>query len=47
MLNMVVIDGRTMFLKVVDCKGETKNKYFLLNLIKEVINEVGHYNTDY
>ncbi|XP_038904485.1 uncharacterized protein LOC120090855 [Benincasa hispida] len=39
---MAISEGRPMFLKSVDCSGETKDKYFIANLIKEVINEVGH-----
>ncbi|KAG5557744.1 hypothetical protein RHGRI_007861 [Rhododendron griersonianum] len=30
-----------MFLKAVDCLGETKDKYFIYELMKEVIEEVG------
>ena len=30
-----------MFLKAVDCSGETKDKYFIFGLLKEVILEVG------
>ncbi|XP_077247572.1 uncharacterized protein LOC143887357 [Tasmannia lanceolata] len=39
---MAVSEGRAMFLKAIDCSGETKNKHFIANLLKEVINEVGH-----
>ncbi|XP_022156306.1 uncharacterized protein LOC111023231 isoform X2 [Momordica charantia] len=41
---MAITDGVPIFLKVVDCSGEVKDKYFIENLIKEVINEVGHQN---
>ncbi|XP_077210351.1 uncharacterized protein LOC143845833 [Tasmannia lanceolata] len=39
---MAVSEGRAMFLKAIDCSGETKDKHFIANLFKEVINEVGH-----
>ncbi|XP_022145205.1 uncharacterized protein LOC111014710 [Momordica charantia] len=38
---MVISKGRPMFLKAVDCSGEVKDKFFIANLMKEVINEVG------
>ncbi|KAI8529871.1 hypothetical protein RHMOL_Rhmol11G0008100 [Rhododendron molle] len=41
---MAVNEGEPMFLKAVDCLGETKDKYFIANLMKEVINEVGPLN---
>ncbi|XP_077239687.1 uncharacterized protein LOC143880580 [Tasmannia lanceolata] len=41
---MVVTDGRPMFIKAVDCSGETKDKHFIANLLTEVIMEVGHEN---
>ncbi|XP_038891577.1 uncharacterized protein LOC120080967 [Benincasa hispida] len=41
---MEITEGGPMFLKAVDCSGETKDKYFIANLMKEVINEVGHEN---
>lgn len=41
---MAVTDGMPVFLKVVDCSGERKDKFFIANVIKEVINEVGHEN---
>eukprot|EP00268_Persea_americana_P064083 TRINITY_DN8394_c0_g1_i1.p1 TRINITY_DN8394_c0_g1~~TRINITY_DN8394_c0_g1_i1.p1 ORF type:complete len:495 (-),score=69.08 TRINITY_DN8394_c0_g1_i1:901-2232(-) len=41
---MAVTEGGPMFLKAVDCSGETKDKYFIANLMKEVINDVGHEN---
>ena len=41
---MAVTESRPMFLKAVDCSGETKDKYFIANLMKEVINDVGHEN---
>ncbi|KAK9019000.1 hypothetical protein V6N11_034043 [Hibiscus sabdariffa] len=33
-----------MFLKVVNCFGKVKDKFFIVNLMKEVIDEVGHQN---
>ena len=41
---MAVTEGGPMFLKAVDCSGETKDKYFIANLMKEVILEVGAKN---
>ncbi|XP_077216000.1 uncharacterized protein LOC143850661 [Tasmannia lanceolata] len=41
---MVVTEGKHMFLKAIDCLGETKDKYFIANFLEEVINEVGHDN---
>ncbi|XP_061376265.1 uncharacterized protein LOC133318284 [Gastrolobium bilobum] len=38
---MAVCDGAIMFLKNVDCSSDTKDKYFIFNLLKEVIQEVG------
>ena len=38
---MAVSGGGPMFLKAVDCSGEIKDKYFIANLMKDVINEVG------
>ncbi|GAV84725.1 LOW QUALITY PROTEIN: DUF659 domain-containing protein/Dimer_Tnp_hAT domain-containing protein, partial [Cephalotus follicularis] len=37
---MAVSDGDAMFLKSVDCSGQTKDMHFIYNLLKEVINEV-------
>ncbi|KAA0054527.1 DNA/RNA polymerases superfamily protein [Cucumis melo var. makuwa] len=39
---MTISNGKPMFLKSVDCSGEIKDKYFIANLMNEVINEVGH-----
>ncbi|XP_077230136.1 uncharacterized protein LOC143863338 [Tasmannia lanceolata] len=39
---MAVSKGRPMFLKAIDCSEKTKDKHFIANLLKEVINEVGH-----
>ncbi|XP_022873161.1 uncharacterized protein LOC111392129 [Olea europaea var. sylvestris] len=39
---MAVTESGPMFLKAVDCSGETKDKYFIANLMKEVINEISH-----
>ncbi|XP_028104489.1 uncharacterized protein LOC114303554 [Camellia sinensis] len=41
---MAVTGGGPMFLKAVDCSGETNDKYFISNLMKEVIMEVGAKN---
>ena len=41
---MAVSNGKPMFLRSVDCSCETKDKYFIANLMNEVINEVGHEN---
>ncbi|GAV81015.1 DUF659 domain-containing protein/Dimer_Tnp_hAT domain-containing protein [Cephalotus follicularis] len=39
---MAVSDGDAMFLKLVDCSGQTKDMHFIYNLLKKVINEVGY-----
>ncbi|XP_057999043.1 uncharacterized protein LOC110673033 [Hevea brasiliensis] len=39
---MVVSESGPMFIKSVDCSGEVKDKQFIANLLKEVIDEVGH-----
>ncbi|KAL3753584.1 hypothetical protein ACJRO7_000916 [Eucalyptus globulus] len=41
---MAVSDGEPMFIKSVDCSGETKDIHFIFNLLKGVINEIGHEN---
>ncbi|KAL3745851.1 hypothetical protein ACJRO7_014884 [Eucalyptus globulus] len=41
---MVVSDGEPMFIKSVDCLGETKDMHFIFNLMKGIINEIGHEN---
>ncbi|XP_038715219.1 uncharacterized protein LOC120008915 isoform X1 [Tripterygium wilfordii] len=41
---MAVSESGPMFLKAVDCSGETKDKFFIFNLMKEVIEEVGPQN---
>ncbi|XP_061368975.1 uncharacterized protein LOC133311865 [Gastrolobium bilobum] len=41
---MAVSDGKTMFLKSVDCSGEIKDKNFIFRLLKEVIQEVREAN---
>ncbi|XP_077251746.1 uncharacterized protein LOC143890963 [Tasmannia lanceolata] len=41
---MAVTEGSPMFFKAVFCSGETKDKHFIANLLKEVIMEVGHEN---
>ena len=43
LINFIVVsDGQAMFLKAVDCSGITKDKFFIANLMKEVIDEIGH-----
>lgn len=39
---MVVSKSGTMFIKIVDCSRERKDKHFTINLLKEVIIEVGY-----
>lgn len=39
---MAITEGGPMFLKAVNCSGEIKDKYFIFELMKEVIAEVGH-----
>ena len=41
---MAVSESGPMFIKAIDCSGENKDKYFIANLMKEVINEVGASN---
>lgn len=41
---IAVTDGKPMFLKAVNCSSETKDKYFIADVITEIINEVGHEN---
>lgn len=41
---MEITEGGPMFLKAIVCSSEIKDKYFIANLMKEVINEVGHEN---
>lgn len=38
---MAVSESGPMFLKAVDCSGQIKDKFFIFNLLKEVIKEVG------
>ncbi|EFH67605.1 hypothetical protein ARALYDRAFT_891504 [Arabidopsis lyrata subsp. lyrata] len=45
LINFIAITGNApLFLKAVDCSGKVKDKFFISNLMKEVINEVGHQN---
>ncbi|KAK8485679.1 hypothetical protein V6N11_038000 [Hibiscus sabdariffa] len=45
LINFMATSGNgPMFLKAVDCFGEVKDKFFIANLMKEVIDEVGHQN---
>ncbi|PWA39553.1 hypothetical protein CTI12_AA570960 [Artemisia annua] len=41
---MAASEGGTMFLQAVNCEGEYKDKYFICNLLKEVILSVGPQN---
>ncbi|XP_057250027.1 uncharacterized protein LOC104907630 [Beta vulgaris subsp. vulgaris] len=41
---MATFRNGPIFLKAVNCFGEVKDKYFIANLMKEVIQEVGHQN---
>ncbi|PKA46950.1 hypothetical protein AXF42_Ash021687 [Apostasia shenzhenica] len=38
---MAISDGCPMFLKAVNCEGEYKDNFFISQLIKEVISEIG------
>ncbi|XP_056698299.1 uncharacterized protein [Spinacia oleracea] len=45
LINFMATSGNgPIFLKAVNCFGEIKDKYFIANLMKEVIQEVGHQN---
>ena len=45
LINFMATCGKgPMFLKAVNCFGEVKDKHFIANLMKEVIQEVGHQN---
>lgn len=45
LINFMATSGNgPMFLKAVNCFGETKTAFFISDLMKEVINEVGHQN---
>ena len=41
---MVASESSPMFLKSVDYLGEIKDKHFIANFLKEIIDEVGHEN---
>ncbi|GMI96415.1 hypothetical protein HRI_003310800 [Hibiscus trionum] len=41
---MATFRNGPMFLKAVNCFGEVKDKFFIANLMKEVIDEAGHQN---
>ncbi|XP_076917999.1 uncharacterized protein LOC143578244 [Bidens hawaiensis] len=41
---MATLGNGPMFIKAVNCFGEVKDKFFIANLMKEVINEIGHEN---
>ncbi|XP_057992319.1 uncharacterized protein LOC131173817 [Hevea brasiliensis] len=43
LINFIVVsESGPMFIKSIDCSSEVKNKQFIANLLKEVIDEVGH-----
>ena len=43
LINFMATCGKVlMFLKAINCFGEVKDKHFIANLMKEVIQEVGH-----
>ncbi|XP_024014013.1 uncharacterized protein LOC112088091 [Eutrema salsugineum] len=45
LINFIATSGSgSLFLKAVNCFGEVKDKYFISELMQEVINEVGHQN---
>ncbi|KAK9019125.1 hypothetical protein V6N11_034164 [Hibiscus sabdariffa] len=45
LINFMATSGNEpMFLKAVNCFGEVKDKFFIANLMKEVIDKVGHQN---
>lgn len=45
LINFMAVSGALpMFLKAVDCSGETKDKHFIASLMKEVVIEVGPKN---
>ncbi|XP_028100995.1 uncharacterized protein LOC114300304 [Camellia sinensis] len=37
-------EARAVFLKVINCEGEHKDKFFISNLVSQAIEEVGHQN---
>ncbi|CAM9003327.1 unnamed protein product [Rhodiola kirilowii] len=41
---MACCESGPMFIKAVNCAGEVKDKEFIANLLREVIDEVGHQN---
>ena len=41
---MAASESRAMFLKAVNCEGEVKDRFFISNLISQVIEEVGPQN---
>ncbi|XP_076892310.1 uncharacterized protein LOC143544012 [Bidens hawaiensis] len=45
LINFMATSGNgPLFIKEVNCFGEYKDKFFISNLMKEVINEIGHEN---
>ena len=41
---MGALEAGAVFLKVVNCEGELKDKFFISNFISQAIEEVGHQN---
>ncbi|GKG04523.1 hAT dimerization domain, ribonuclease H-like domain protein, partial [Tanacetum coccineum] len=45
LINFMATSGNDLlFLNSVNCFGEVKDRFFIANLMKEVINEIGHQN---
>ncbi|GKD51872.1 hAT dimerization domain, ribonuclease H-like domain protein, partial [Tanacetum coccineum] len=45
LINFMATSGNgPLFLNAVNCFGEVKDRFFIANLMKEVINEIGHQN---
>nr|GEY97974.1 putative hAT dimerization domain, ribonuclease H-like domain protein [Tanacetum cinerariifolium] len=45
LINFMATSGNgPLFLKAMNCFGEVKDRFFIADLIKEVINEIGHQN---
>nr|GEW35197.1 hypothetical protein [Tanacetum cinerariifolium] len=45
LINVMATSGNgPLFLKAVNCFGEVKDRFFIADLMKEVINEIGHQN---
>ena len=43
LVNFLIINANgLMFIKVLKCDGEYKEQFFIANIIKEMIKEIGH-----